>query len=78
MLQQPVHHLLPARAPLFERHHRRGSDLTRHLFRILRIDLQCRRQLLRRSSKLGQHQNSRIRRVLRGDVFLADEIHSVT
>ena len=65
-------------APLGQRHRERLADSRRDTVRIVRIDEQRRFAFMSRSSETRQDKHSRVVGILRSDIFLGNEVHSVT
>ena len=76
-----VAHLVQGSVPfpsLGQWHRQRLPDGCRDAIGIVRIDQQRGFALMRRACEPRQDQHARVIRILRGDIFLGNEIHTVT
>src|SRR5713226_4606874 len=78
VLAQDAYHRRPPRTPLLERHAQASTHGFGHFVNIDRVDEQRRVQLVSRASEARQHEDAGVFRILSGNEFLGDEIHSVT
>src|SRR5262249_645463 len=74
---QRVEHRLPTRDPLGEGHGQASVQRVRKAVEIEGVDDQRGLELARGAREAGEDENAGIFRVLRGDVFLGDEVHAV-
>ncbi len=77
VLTQLHHHVPMPRLPLGKRHRQRRGERIGHVVDIDRIHDQRAGQFLRRTRETRQHQHAGILGVLRGHIFLCDQIHPV-
>ena len=77
VLRQHLDQRAMPRAALVERHRQRLMDRGRDRLLIVRIDQQRRLAFDRGAGKARQDEHARIFGILRGDIFLGDEIHAV-
>lgn len=62
---------------LLERHRQRPLHCLGDTLDVVRVDMQCLRQLLSGASESGKNEYARIARILGGEELLGDKVHAI-